>query len=67
MNIDWDNLAAALALVMVIEGLLPFLSPSRFRLTLLTAAALSDKVLRVLGLLAMLAGLATLYWVRPNA
>ncbi len=67
MHIDWNSLMAALALVMVIEGVLPFLSPKRFRLTLITAAALSDRALRVLGLLAMLAGLATLYWVHPSA
>ena len=67
MNIDWNSLAAALALLMILEGFMPFLSPTRFRLMLLTAAALTDKALRLVGLLAMLAGLATLYWVHPGS
>ncbi len=62
---DWNTLMVALALVMIIEGLLPFLSPHRFRATLLTAATLSNRALRIAGLVAMLGGLATLYWVHP--
>ena len=64
MNVSWADLFAGLALAMVLEGLLPFLSPQRFRLSLLQAAQFSDNALRWLGLLCMLAGLLTLYWIR---
>lgn len=58
------DLFAAVALMLVIEGILPFLSPARFRETLLGAARLSDRVLRRLGLASMGAGVALLYLVR---
>lgn len=60
--IQWADLGAALALVFVIEGLLPLLSPRRFRETLLTAVKLDDRLLRALGLASMTAG-ATLLWL----
>jgi uncharacterized protein YjeT (DUF2065 family) len=60
----WRDFGAALALVMVIEGLLPFLSPARCRESLLRAARLPDATLRTLGLASMLAGLLLLYYVR---
>ncbi len=64
MTISWTDLFAGFALAMVLEGLLPFLSPHRFRQSLISAAQLPDGALRLLGLLCMLAGLLTLYWVR---
>lgn len=63
MNIDWTSLGAAVALVMVLEGLSPFLNPRGFRRTLVLAASMSDRALRILGLLSMLLGLAVLYAV----
>lgn len=64
MTISWTDLFAGVALAMVLEGLLPFLSPRQFRQSLLAAAQLPDGALRLLGLLCMLAGLLTLYWAR---
>lgn len=55
---------AATALVLVIEGMLPFLSPQRFREALIMAAQMSDKVLRVIGLGSMILGVVVLYLVR---
>lgn len=60
----WDDLLAALALMMVIEGILPFLDPRRLRQSLLLVAGLDDRTLRIVGLVSMLSGLATLYFVR---
>lgn len=60
----WQDLGAALALVFVIEGILPFLDPARFRRGLLAAAALRDPVVRGLGGVSMVAGLILLYLVR---
>lgn len=60
----WDNLLPALALVLVIEGMLPFLSPRSWREAMSQAAQLPDNVLRFLGLASMLVGLFLLYLVR---
>jgi uncharacterized protein len=60
----WQNLISALALVFVIEGILPFINPEGFRNTCRTVTQLDDRVLRRLGLAAMLVGLLMLYLVR---
>lgn len=58
-----DLLFGALALMLVIEGLLPFLSPSAWRQMFARALSLSDGQLRFLGLASMLAGLLLLsFW-----
>lgn len=54
----------ALALLLVIEGILPFLNPKGFRDSLRMVAAMKDRVLRRVGLIAMLAGLLLLSLVR---
>lgn len=59
-----DDFVRALALVMVIEGMLPFLSPARFRTSLLRAASLPDKPLRLLGFAALVGGAALLHFAR---
>ena len=59
----WQDLLVALALVMVIEGILPFLSPTRLRRTLLAMAEFDDRTLRLFGLVSMLLGLGLLYLV----
>lgn len=61
MNLDWAELLRALGLVMVIEGVLPFLAPSHWRRMLLTAAQLEGRSLRMLGLASMLAGVIVLH------
>jgi uncharacterized protein YjeT (DUF2065 family) len=59
-----DLLLSALALVLVFEGLLPFLSPALWRRVFERALQLSDGQIRFIGLTSMLAGLATLvfFW-----
>ncbi len=59
----WHELLIALALVMVIEGVVPFLSPRMMRRMLLTAAEMDDRSLRIGGLIAMVLGVLTLYVV----
>ena len=58
-----DFLAAA-ALVLVLEGVLPFLAPARYRALLAQVLVLEDGTLRRLGLASMLAGLVFLNLVR---
>lgn len=60
----WQDLLAALALVLVIEGLIPFWRPQALRRMLETLAQLDDRSIRVAGLVSMLAGLLLLYLVR---
>ena len=60
----WQVLPVALALVLVIEGLLPFISPRRWRLMVAAVAQLEDRLIRNAGLGSMLLGLALLYWVQ---
>lgn len=55
---DFAELARALALVMVIEGLAPFLAPARWREAMQRMAQLPDRVLRQFGL--VLVGLGVL-------
>jgi len=60
----WENLLAALGLLLVLEGILPFLSPYRLRQALLELARLPDRTLRAFGLGSMLLGLLVLYFLR---
>ena len=60
----WNDLFAAFALYLVIEGLLPFANPAGWRKSLALLARLSNGQLRVFGLAAMLAGLLMLVLVR---
>jgi uncharacterized protein YjeT (DUF2065 family) len=55
-----DSLVVALALVLVIEGLLPFLSPATWRQTFQRALQLKDGQVRFLGMLSVAAGAALL-------
>ena len=56
-------LAVAIALVFIIEGLLPFISPGRWRKLLVMADQMEDKVIRNIGLGSMLFGVFLLYMV----
>ena len=59
-----DNLLTAFALMLVIEGLMPFLVPNAWRQTFRRLIEMSDGQLRVVGLSSMLAGLILLYFLR---
>ncbi len=60
----WDDLVRAIALVLVIEGMLPFLSPEGWRQAMIQAGRLSDKTLRMIGLASMVVGVLVLYMTR---
>lgn len=60
----WHDLLAALALLFVIEGVWPFLSPDGMRRALLRLAEQDDRALRVVGLVSMLVGVVLLNLVR---
>lgn len=57
---DWQDLFRALALMLVFEGMMPFLSPRGWRQTMQQATQLPDNVLRGIGLASMVAGVIVL-------
>lgn len=59
----WHDLMVALCLVVVIEGIVPFLSPCSWRKMVLNAAQLDDRSLRIMGLASMLIGVGVLYLI----
>ena len=54
------NLLLAFALMLVLEGLLPFLAPSTWRETFRRLIQLTDGQIRFIGLTSMLAGIILL-------
>ena len=61
---NWGDFWAALALVLVLEGLIPFLNPAGYRNMVRQMAAMPDQMLRYVGLGLIVAGLFALYLVR---
>lgn len=61
----WHELFVALALLLVVEGLFPFLNPEGFRKALQTMANMNDQALRAGGLVSMLVGVVLLYLTNP--
>ena len=57
------SLWLASALMLVIEGIMPFLNPTAFRRALLQMAGMTDQQLRTIGFLCMIVGVVLLYWV----
>jgi hypothetical protein len=60
----WQELLSALALVLVIEGILPFLNPRGFKRMMALYQQMEERTLRWNGLAIMLVGVAMLYLVR---
>jgi uncharacterized protein YjeT (DUF2065 family) len=60
----WDDFLVAVSLLLVIEGVMPFLSPSRSRETMRMVSEMDDRALRILGLVSMVSGVTMLYLVR---
>lgn len=60
----WQDILTAFALYLIIEGMIPFVGPQRFRRTVERIGKLSDSNLRSMGLVAMGAGLLLLFIVR---
>ena len=60
----WTEILTAVALLLVIEGILPFVRPSRYKQLVAQIVRLSDNQLRVFGLAAMISGIVLLFIVR---
>ncbi len=59
----WNDLWVAMALMLVLEGIVPFLSPDTLRRMLVTLIQMDNRSMRIAGLISMLAGVALLYLV----
>jgi hypothetical protein len=59
-----NTLLTAFALMLVIEGILPFLVPGMWRETFYRLTKMSDGQLRFIGLTSMLVGVLLLYLAR---
>ena len=64
VDVQWTDLLAGLAILLVIEGLFPFLNPARARRSFEQLARLADGDLRIAGLISMAVGLALLFLAR---
>ncbi len=60
----WTEILTACALLLVLEGILPFVGPNRYKQLVAQIVRLSDNQLRGAGLTAMIAGLVLLFFVR---
>ena len=59
-----NTLLIAFALMLIIEGVLPFLAPSLWRETFRRITEFSDGQIRFFGLSSMIVGLLLLYFLR---
>jgi hypothetical protein len=59
-----NELLTAFSLLLVIEGILPFLSPGTFRNILMQMLQMDDRSMRISGLVSMVSGVVLLYLVK---
>lgn len=61
---DWIDFLSAIALVLILEGMMPFANPGWMRRMMASLSQLEDGPLRSAGLISMIMGLLLLYFVR---
>ena len=64
---QWQDLWAAFALYLVLEGLMPFANPGAMKRALAQLSQLDERTLRIVGLFSMVTGAVLLYFVRGAA
>jgi len=62
--VNWTDLLTALALVMVVEGIIPFINPQGYKNTMQQLMAMPNNTLRSVGLGLMIIGVISLFLVR---
>jgi len=63
VNINWHDLLTAIALVLIIEGILPFLAPSKLKEVYQSIMEMPERSLRLMGFSTMVAGLVLLFLI----
>ena len=61
---NWEDFLAAMALVLILEGLIPFFSPQGYKNMVQQMATMPVQTLRSVGLVLMILGVIFLYLVR---
>jgi uncharacterized protein YjeT (DUF2065 family) len=64
VSLNWSDLFAALAIICVIEGMMPFINPASMKRVLRKLSDMEERELRYGGFFSMLVGLVILYMVR---
>lgn len=59
-----EDLGRAICLMMVLEGIMPFLAPHRWRNMAQTLATVDDRTMRMIGFVSMLSGAGILFLLR---
>jgi uncharacterized protein YjeT (DUF2065 family) len=59
----WHDLMVALSLMLVIEGVMPFLAPDALRRMLLEVSRQDNRSLRIAGFASMVGGVGLLYLI----
>ena len=60
----WIDLAKAFCLMLVLEGIMPFLAPARWRNMASYLATIDDRAMRRVGLISMLIGAGLLFVIK---
>jgi uncharacterized protein len=58
----WQDLAAALGLFLILEGLLPFVAPKLWKESFRRILDMADGQLRTIGLISIIVGLVIYLW-----
>ena len=61
---DWRDLLTAFALYLMLDGMLPFVSPSGFKRVMGNMSKMTDSTLRTIGVAGITAGVLLLHFVR---
>ncbi len=62
-GLDGTTFWLAIALVLIIEGFMPFVSPATWRQTIQQILRLDDGQLRFFGLCSLLLGVVSIWWL----
>ena len=60
---NWQDLLTAIALLLILEGLLPFASPTSIKKVYKTMVETPESTLRMFGFASIVAGLVLLYLI----
>jgi len=66
VNLQWSDLLAAVAILLVLEGVLPFLNPNGTRRLFARLALVTSAEMRVAGFISLVLGLLLLYLARSS-
>jgi uncharacterized protein YjeT (DUF2065 family) len=62
----WEIFLTAVALVLVLEGIMPFAAPTMWRRMMVSIATQSDRAIRIVGFISLIAGALLMYLVHSG-